>query len=273
MDVTIREEIFGAIIFYNKIGKKFYIDKSEFNNIILNNVFPEDCIVGFNPNINRVVRLNGKEKDNKFSFADIAYIELTRGCNLRCKHCLNNSGIIGNNEINYDELIRVINELIKAGIFEIRFTGGEPLLYSRIYDVIKYCTDNGIYVSIGTNGTLITETVIKKLKNSGLNKVIISLDGTREVHDSIRGKGNFDKTIAAISLLKKYEIDYKINSVIMKNNFNCFTSSLLLNLPFLSRTLIISSMALVVRPDTYFKSDLLAVLILTPTKETVLVTT
>lgn len=220
MDVTIREEIFGATIFYNKKGEKFYINKSEFDNIILNDIFPEDCIVGYKPHINRVVKLNGNEKDNKFSFADIAYIELTRRCNLKCKHCLNNSGVTGNNEINYDELIRVINELIKSGIFEIRFTGGEPLLYPKIYDIIKYCTDNSVYVSIGTNGTLITETVIKKLKNSGLNKVIISLDGTKKVHDSIRGKGNFDKTITAIGLLKKYEVDYKINSVIMRDNMD-----------------------------------------------------
>ncbi len=220
MDVVVREEIFGATIFYNKIGKKFFVDKDEFKNIILNNTFPKDCIIGSKPKISRIIRLNGNEKNNKFSFADIAYIELTRACNLRCKHCLNNSGIMSNNKINYDELIRIIDLLIDAGIFEIRFTGGEPLLYPKIIDVIKYCTDNGIYVSIGTNGTLINESLIKKLKSSGLNKVIVSLDGTQAVHDDIRGKGNFDKTIKAIDLLKKYKIDYKVNSVIMKSNMD-----------------------------------------------------
>ena len=145
---------------------------------------------------------------------------MTRACNLRCKHCLNNSGIKGSNEIEYNELLRIVKLLIQAGIFEIRFTGGEPLLYSKIYDIIKFCTDNNIYVSIGTNGTLITESVIKRLKDCGLNKAIISLDGTRESHDSIRGEGNYDKTMSAINLLKKYEIEYKINSVIMKNNID-----------------------------------------------------
>lgn len=220
MDVVIREELFGATIFYSKLGKKFFVSRDEFENIILNNVFPEDCTNGHKPKIKRIIRLNGNEKSNKFSFADIAYIELTRDCNLRCKHCLNNSGLRDNSEIIYSELLRIIQSLIKSGIFEIRFTGGEPLLYSKIYDIISYCAKNHIYVSIGTNGTLITEDVIKKLKSSGLNKVIISLDGTKKAHDSIRGVGNFDKTINAIKLLKQYKIDYKINSVIMKNNMN-----------------------------------------------------
>lgn len=220
MKVIIREEIFGATIFYSEIGKKFFVDKDEFKNIVLNDTYPEDCCVDSKPIINRIIRLNGNESNNKFSFADIAYIELTRVCNLRCKHCLNNSGIKESNEIEYSELLRIIKLLIQAGIFEIRFTGGEPLLYPKIFDIIKLCTDNGIYVSMGTNGTLMTESVIKKLKKCGLNKVIISLDGTKKSHDSIRGTGTYDKTINAINLLKKYKIDYKINSVIMKNNMD-----------------------------------------------------
>lgn len=218
MDVIIREEIFGATIFYNEIGEKFYVNKEEFNRIISDKVLPEDCIIDPNINIRRIIKVNGKENKDKFSFADIAYIELTRACNLRCKHCLNNSGIVCSNEISYSELIRLINLMIDAGIFEIRFTGGEPLLYSNIYEIIKYCNDNGLYTSIGTNGTLITETVIKKLKKAGLNKAIVSLDGTKESHDSIRGNGNYLKTLNAIKLLKKYGIEYKINSVIMKDN-------------------------------------------------------
>lgn len=220
MNVVIREEVFGATVFYSKLGKKFFVNEDEYKNIITSNIFPKDCIITCKPKINRIIRLNGNEKSNKFSFADIAYIELTRACNLRCKHCLNNSGVKEDNEIDYNELLRIIQSLIKSGIFEIRFTGGEPLLYPKIYDIIKYCTDNYVYVSIGTNGTLITENVVKNLKNSGLNKAIISLDGTKKAHDNIRGDGNFDKTINAINLLKKYKIDYKINSVIMKNNMD-----------------------------------------------------
>ena len=218
--MILREEIFGGTIFHNEIGKKIYINKSEFDNIIFNNVFPEDCNINANTKIDRIIRMNGKEKNNKFSFADIAYIELTRACNLRCKHCLNNSGIKSNDEIEYDELLRIIKSLIESGIFEIRFTGGEPLLYPQIFDIIKFCSDNHLYVSIGSNGTLMTESIVKKLKESGINKAIISLDGTEEAHDRIRGIGNYSKTMNAIRLLKKYNIDFKVNSVIMKDNMN-----------------------------------------------------
>lgn len=122
------------------------------------------------------------------------------------------------NQLKFCEFEKLIKELSLCGIQEIRFTGGEPLVYEKLYDLIKLATDNGIYTSIGTNGTLITDTIAKKLKKSGLKKAIVSIDGTEKKHDEIRGKGNFKKTINGINNLEKYGIETRINSVIMKNN-------------------------------------------------------
>ena len=158
------------------------------------------------------------EKPLKFTFSDVVFIEVTRECNLRCKHCLNNSGSKMKNELNKEEIENLIRNLSKAGVSEIRFTGGEPLLNENIYDYIKLCTKLGLSTSIGTNGTLIDDVVITKLKEAGLKRSVVSLDGTEKIHDFIRGKGNFNKAFYGINLLKDNGIDVRVNSVIMKNN-------------------------------------------------------
>ena len=103
---------------------------------------------------------------------------------------------------------------------EIRFTGGEPLVHNKIYEFISLAHKLGMYTSIGTNGTLITIEEAKKLKLAGLNKAIVSIDGTEVAHDNIRGKGSYKKTILGINNLEDNGIQVRINSVIMKSNMN-----------------------------------------------------
>ena len=62
--------------------------------------------------------------------------------------------------------------------------------------------------------------MIKKLKAAGLKRSVVSLDGTEKMHDEIRGKGNFQKALNGINLLKENGIDLRVNSVIMKNNMD-----------------------------------------------------
>lgn len=220
LNINIREEIFGATINVVELGKREYITKDELEKFMKEGIFPKDSFLSnLNGNFNvKMTRLSGNEVNNKFSFADIAFIEITRKCNLRCKHCLNSSGLELDDNLSDEEIKKLIVQLSNAGIQEIRFTGGEPLTHNSIYDFISLATNNGIYVSIGTNGTLITENIAKKLKKAGLKKAVLSLDGTKERHDFIRGLGNFDKTFKAIDYLKENNIDVKVNSVIMKNN-------------------------------------------------------
>lgn len=218
---NIREEKFGATIYDLIKGKRFYISLNELNNLYDKFKFPDD--LGYK-NVNnmelKITKKENKEFLNCFSFADIAYVELTRCCNLRCKHCLNSSGSKLDNQLSYEEFKDIILKFSKAGIQEIRFTGGEPLVFTRVFDLIKLCTQLGIYTSIGTNGTLITKNVAQKLKKVGLKKAIVSIDGTEKKHDYIRGEGNYKKAMGGIDNLIELGIDVRINSVIMKENIN-----------------------------------------------------
>lgn len=218
---NIREEKFGATV-YNLInGKRFYLSLEELNSLYDTFHFPDDLgIKNASASEFKITKKENKESLSCFSFADIAYVELTRSCNLRCKHCLNSSGDALVDQLSFDEFKDMILKLLKAGIQEVRFTGGEPLVFSKVFDLIKLCTESGVYTSIGTNGTLITKKVALKLKLAGLKKAIVSIDGTEQKHDYIRGEGNYKKAMKGIDNLVELGIDVRINSVIMKENIN-----------------------------------------------------
>lgn len=216
-NINIREEVFGGTLFNLENGKRTYINNQELEEILKKDKFPKDLVIENGKNNIKFTSLKFKNLKH-FSFADIAFIEVTRACNLRCKHCLNNSGEIISNQLTTEEILGLIEKLANAGIQEIRFTGGEPLVYKDIYKMIELATGLGIYTSIGTNGTLIDYKTAKKLKEVGLKGAVVSLDGTKEKHDDIRGKGNYEKTISSIKYLQEQGIKIKVNSVIMRSN-------------------------------------------------------
>lgn len=217
-DINIREEVFGGTLMDVKTGKRVYITKKELKNILNNNIFPKDLEYLKKDNLNiKFTRLT-KKVENMFSFFDIVYLELTRACNLKCIHCLNNSGIKQKDELTKEDLLKLIKNFSSHGVQEIRFTGGEPLLFNGIYDLIRFATEEGICTSLGTNGTLVTKEVAKKLKESGLKKVVVSIDGNKKTHDKIRGKKNYQKAMKGLKYLQKNGINVRVNSVIMKSN-------------------------------------------------------
>ncbi len=219
-NINIREEVFGATVSIVETGKREYVNKEELEKILEKKNFPEDTLANKMRESYKIkyIPLNNRSLENQFSFADIAYLELTRECNLRCKHCLNNSGKLMLNQLNLEELKKLVQDLIDAGIQEIRFTGGEPLMFDGIYDLIKLADDNGVCTSIGTNATLVTGKIAIKLKEAGLKKVVVSIDGTKEMHDSIRGIGSYEKAIKGLYYLKNVGLNVRVNTVIMKSN-------------------------------------------------------
>lgn len=219
-DINIREEVFGGTLMDVKTGKRVYITKKELKNILNNNIFPKDLQYLNKDNLNIKFTKLTKKIGNMFSFFDIVYLELTRACNLKCIHCLNNSGIKQKDELTKEDLLKLIKNFSSLGVQEIRFTGGEPLLFNGIYDLIKFATEEGICTSLGTNGTLITKEVAKKLKESGLKKVVVSIDGNKKTHDKIRGRKNYQKAMNGLKYLKQNDINVRVNSVIMKSNMD-----------------------------------------------------
>lgn len=147
--------------------------------------------------------------------------DVTKKCNLNCKHCYADAGSDKCSEMSTEKAKKVIDILNKNSVPIISFSGGEPLVRNDIFELTKYASDKGIYVGMATNGTLITEEKAKKMKESGIQFVQISLDGaTAEFHDQFRGqKGMFDKTIQGIKNCVKEDFFVNIATVATQKNY------------------------------------------------------
>lgn len=149
-----------------------------------------------------------------------ATIRLTKGCNLRCPHCYVNAGLPLENELTLKEIKSVIDQLAELKAFYVFYTGGEPFIRKDIVEILKYTHQKGIGISISSNGTLLNEDLLRKIENVPFTLFQISLDGTKEVHDSIRGEGTWVRAIRAIKLAKSIlKKNIGIGTVITKSNW------------------------------------------------------
>ncbi|MCJ7713327.1 radical SAM protein, partial [Candidatus Bathyarchaeota archaeon] len=126
--------------------------------------------------------------------------DFTHKCNLNCQHCYSNSGKALEEELNTKEAIEVVNQLADFGVTALAFSGGEPLIRSDFFEVAQHAVKRGLYVSVATNGTLLTKENVRKLKKAKINYVEISIDGaSAQSHDSFRGvSGAFDNAIKGL---------------------------------------------------------------------------
>jgi len=104
----------------------------------------------------------------------------------------------------------------------IILTGGEPLLRSNIFDLARYGTDKGFRMVMATNGTLMTEETVQKMKASGIQRISVSLDGpSSETHDAFRKvKGAFESSLKGIELAKRGGLEFQINTTITQMNLH-----------------------------------------------------
>ena len=153
---------------------------------------------------------------------DYARISLTDKCNWRCVYCMPEDKVYENNLINdtlsFNDYKFIINGLSQVGIKKIKFTGGEPLLYPHLIELIKYahyeCNIDDI--SITTNGIGLNE-IAYELKRSGLKSVNISLDSLKSYkYKSITRGGNLTDVLKSINRCLELGIKVKINCVVIK---------------------------------------------------------
>ena len=126
--------------------------------------------------------------------------DFTHKCNLNCKHCYSNSGAVLEEELSSKEALDVVDQLADAGVTALAFSGGEPLSSKDFFKVAGHAVKRGLYVSVATNGTLLTKENVRKLKQTGVHYVEVSIDGaTAGTHDAFRGvPGAFEKAVTGI---------------------------------------------------------------------------
>ncbi|MBI5449271.1 radical SAM protein [Candidatus Gottesmanbacteria bacterium] len=157
---------------------------------------------------------------SNFSAPDTVFFEVTRACNLRCVHCLNNSGYKLKDELPYLKRLQIIQDLADSGVQEIRFTGGEPMTSPRIHELLNAAHERGMRISMGTNAMLISRDEAAILAQQGVRFAVVSLDGTPVIHDRIRGAETFRKTMKGTENLRAAGIAVRINAVVMRSNLS-----------------------------------------------------
>jgi MoaA/NifB/PqqE/SkfB family radical SAM enzyme len=147
-------------------------------------------------------------------------IHLLDRCNLSCKHCYLNASQFGQNFLPLDFVKRTINEAQDIGLKSIQFSGGEPFLYSHIYEILKLTKGKNFHVTVSTNSTLIDTQAAELLSEINAN-VVTSIDGPAVYHDRFRGKkGSFFKAEAGIQRLVDHGVPVKIVMTVSEDNFN-----------------------------------------------------
>jgi AdoMet-dependent heme synthase len=136
--------------------------------------------------------------------------EVTRLCNARCLQCYSSSGpgVRDPNELTTEQALRIIDDLAESGLVVLAFSGGEPLLRRDIFQLIERATRGGLVVHIATNGFIINESLARRIKDSGVRGVTVSVDGAdAATHDHMRQRrGLFERTIKAIQTLVSHDV-------------------------------------------------------------------
>ncbi len=150
--------------------------------------------------------------------ADIA---ITFDCQLGCKHCSISMLKKEKQVLSLEQVNKVIWQLKKLGVTNINFTGGEPLLKQDVYDMIKFAHSQQMFTSILSNGFMLTDDNVRKLKKSGIDMLIVSIDSAdAESHDDNRGKDSFNRVIKGISYAKAHKMEVMIDAVITPDNIS-----------------------------------------------------
>ncbi|NIQ38082.1 MAG: SynChlorMet cassette radical SAM/SPASM protein ScmF [Proteobacteria bacterium] len=166
-----------------------------------------------------------KQKSENREFAlNQLYFYLTEGCNLRCRHCWIAPGYqaVGRTYPALDfELFRSVVEQAKPlGLSGVKLTGGEPLLHTRIREILDLIRTEGLCLTVETNGVLCTPELALKIAECKNPFVAVSLDGAdAETHEWLRGvDGCFETAVDGIRNLVETGLQPQVIMTIMRRN-------------------------------------------------------
>ena len=152
----------------------------------------------------------------------LAIWEVTQSCDLACKHCRAAAQPIAHpDQLTTDEGMALIDQIAEMQVPIFVFTGGDPLKRQDVFELIRYASAKGVKVAVTPSATpLLTREAIFKMKEAGLVRLGISLDGsTPEIHDAFRGlPGAWARTIQAIEWANEAGIPIQVHSTISRHN-------------------------------------------------------
>ncbi|MCG3109946.1 Coenzyme PQQ synthesis protein E [Metallosphaera sp. J1] len=149
----------------------------------------------------------------------VVVLESTKACDLACKHC--RARAIPNRlpgELTTEEVKSLVDDLSSSGVKLFVISGGDALKRDDIFDILSY-SSRRITTALSPSGSRIDVEVAKRIRDTGVSMVSISVDGPEEIHDEFRGvKGAFRMAKNAVESLHQAGIPVQINSTISRYN-------------------------------------------------------
>lgn len=161
--------------------------------------------------------------NNKYPLHTL-FFEVTSRCNALCDHCGSRCTASKKDELSPETFKKVLDSVAEnfgTKAIMLNITGGEPLMRKDLFEITGYADSLGFKWGLVTNGMLITDDVIGKMKETHMSTITISLDGMKKTHEEFRHvPGSFDRIISAIERLKKDDFveHIQVTFIATKNN-------------------------------------------------------
>ena len=153
----------------------------------------------------------------------LVFWELTARCNLKCCHCraeAQDDFVAG--ELSTEQIVAVLREIREAGDPIMVLTGGEPLVRKDFFDIAKACVGMFSRVALATNGTIVDDAIAKRIVETGIQRVSVSLDGAKAAtHDTFRGvAGSFEATLRGYDAMARAGASLQVNATVARHNID-----------------------------------------------------
>lgn len=151
-------------------------------------------------------------------------IEISHRCPLNCSHCYNNLPMAdlatARRELSYEEHCRILDELAELGTLWLLFTGGEIFARRDFLEIYTYAKKKGFFITLFTNGTLITPKIADYLVEWRPFRIEITLYGrTKETYEKLtRVPGSYERCLRGIDLLKERGLPLSLKTVAVSVN-------------------------------------------------------
>lgn len=147
-------------------------------------------------------------------------VRMTERCDLHCPHCLVNSHS-DHHELSVQEWFRIFSELPDIRAKKVLLTGGEPLLYNEISHIVEFISQMNIPVDLNSNLQRMTPQLMRDLRNAGLTEISVSLEGPRDVHDTMHGTaGAYDRLLSSIEWAANLGIQVDVACCVTNENID-----------------------------------------------------
>lgn len=154
---------------------------------------------------------------------ETASFHIVKPCNMRCKFCyatFDDMNVM--RQLRYYDACDIIEKLDIAGVKKITFDGGEPLIYKHIEAVIRYSKEIGMTTSIITNGSLLSDDLLRRFQGE-LDWIGVSIDSLREETNKQIGRIGMKEVDYRVLLTKIKDMGFKLKINTVVNSFNFYS--------------------------------------------------